>query len=224
MRSGKQKGPHFYFFPGNLRWPKFQLTYAFLPGTREDAINPAGGAFQKWAANTQFTFSRIDKYTDADITVSFERGDHNDGHPFEGPHYGDLALATAPTGWIFRYNGECQWSESVTQDSFHLETVALHAIGHLLGLEHTSDEMALCTQASGLEYPRIWIRMLLKESRLYIRNDELSSEILYIYVGIHRYCHEILIFQSYRKSSPIKYFIFDKIITAEKEKSLYFLF
>ncbi|KAK6233557.1 hypothetical protein QUC31_005963 [Theobroma cacao] len=140
MRSGKKKAPHFSFFPGNLRWLNFQLTYAFLPGTRDDAINPVGGAFQKWAANTQFTFWRIDNYTDADVTISFERGDHNDGHPFEGPPYGDLAHATAPTGGIFHYNGESQWSESVTPDSFHLETVALHEIGHLLGLEHTSDE------------------------------------------------------------------------------------
>ncbi|XWS32811.1 hypothetical protein CRYUN_Cryun22dG0021600 [Craigia yunnanensis] len=150
MRSGKKKHhlggsksihevSHFSFFPKRLRWPASQshLTYAFLPGTRADAKRPVARAFQTWAANTHFRFSRIKNYKDADLTISFERADHGDGAPFDGPG-GVLAHAFAPTNGRLHYDGDEPWSVSVNPSAIHMETVALHEIGHLLGLMHSS--------------------------------------------------------------------------------------
>ncbi|XP_021300564.1 metalloendoproteinase 3-MMP-like [Herrania umbratica] len=156
MRSGKKEPhraagsksihevSHYSFFPRSPRWPpsKSLLTYAFLPGTRADAMSPVAGAFRTWAANTHFRFSRIDNYRDADITIGFQRRDHGDGNPFDGPG-GTIAHAFAPTIGRFHYDADETWSVSATPGTLHLETVALHEIGHLLGLGHSSIQNAI---------------------------------------------------------------------------------
>lgn len=156
MRSGKKRQQHYHhfrtvshysFFPGSPRWPasKFSLTYAFRPGTRSDAITPVARAFQTWAANTQFKFSKIVDFANADIKISFESGDHGDGNPFDGrggPE-GIIAHAFAPTNGRFHYDADEPWAVGAVQGAFDLETVALHEIGHLLGLHHSSVEGAI---------------------------------------------------------------------------------
>ncbi|XVE83886.1 hypothetical protein DITRI_Ditri16bG0124200 [Diplodiscus trichospermus] len=155
MRPGKKKHhpggsksihevSHFSFFPQSPKWPDSQsnLTYAFLPGTRADAMNPVANAFQTWASNTHFRFSRIENHRDADLTISFESGDHGDVSPFDGPG-GTLAHAFAPTDGRFHYDADETWSVSVSPGAHHLETVAAHEIGHLLGLGHSSVESAI---------------------------------------------------------------------------------
>ncbi|OMO89379.1 Peptidase M10, metallopeptidase [Corchorus olitorius] len=143
MNSGKHKHfhtvAHYAFFPGRPKWPasKFRLTYAFRPGTRASAIAPVNRAFQKWAANSHFRFRRISDFRRADLKISFERGDHGDNNPFDGPG-GTLAHAFAPTNGRFHYDADERWSVSVTPGFYHLETLALHEIGHLLGLHHSS--------------------------------------------------------------------------------------
>ncbi|KAJ4719124.1 Metalloendoproteinase [Melia azedarach] len=155
MRSGKKKQQnhgvnhfhtvaHYEFFPGSPKWPasKYQLSYGFLPGTRDDAKTPVARAFQTWAANTHFKFSRTQDYGNADIKVSFHSGDHRDGSPFDG-RGGVLAHAFAPTDGRFHYDADEPWAVGATAGAFDLETVALHEIGHLLGLGHSSVQGAI---------------------------------------------------------------------------------
>ncbi|XP_030973585.1 metalloendoproteinase 2-MMP-like [Quercus lobata] len=135
---------HYTFFQGNPKWPssKYHLTYGFLPGTPTEAMSPVAKAFETWAANTHFKFSRAQDPTNANIKVSFHRRDHGDGHAFDGAG-GILAHAWAPTDGRFHYDADEQWSVGAAPNAFDLETVALHEIGHLLGLDHSSVEGAI---------------------------------------------------------------------------------
>ncbi|KAK9194695.1 hypothetical protein WN944_005402 [Citrus x changshan-huyou] len=104
------------------RWPasKFSLTYAFRLGTRGDAITPVARAFQTWAANTQFRFSKIEDFAGADIKISFESRNHGDGRPFDGrggPD-GTLAHAFAPTNGRFHYDADGPWAVCAVQGAF----------------------------------------------------------------------------------------------------------
>ncbi|KAG6602462.1 Metalloendoproteinase 2-MMP, partial [Cucurbita argyrosperma subsp. sororia] len=154
MRSGRERKPkmhahfhlvsHFAFFEGNLKWPpsKFHLTYAFLPGYPFEAMMAVSRAFSKWAFNTHFTFSRVFYHTKADIKISFEIGDHGDDVPFDGAG-GILAHAYAPTDGRLHFDGDEAWSVGAVDGYFDVETIALHEIGHVLGLQHSSIENAI---------------------------------------------------------------------------------
>ena len=100
MRSGSLSHPHghghgslhivsrYSFFPRTPRWPSTttRLTLAFHPGTPSTAMSPVRKAFGQWATSAPFTFVEINQeYRKADMTISFQRGDHGDGAPFDVP-------------------------------------------------------------------------------------------------------------------------------------------
>ncbi|CAI9782610.1 unnamed protein product [Fraxinus pennsylvanica] len=126
---------HYSFFPGKPRWPasKTRLTYAFEANTPAAAINPVVRAFNTWASATHFTFSRVQNIAAADLVIGFHRRNHGDGLPFDGPG-GVLVHAFAPTNGRFHYDADDRFSVGAAAGASDLETVALHEIGHLLGL------------------------------------------------------------------------------------------
>ncbi|XP_042969157.1 metalloendoproteinase 3-MMP-like, partial [Carya illinoinensis] len=130
---------HYSFFSDAPKWPasKYHLTYRFLRGTPAQAKSPIAQAFQTWAANTHFTFSQVRGFSKADITIGFARREHGDGNDFDGPG-GTIAHAFAPTNGRFHYDADEQFSVGAIPEAFDYETVALHEIGHLLGLHHSS--------------------------------------------------------------------------------------
>ncbi|GMN42431.1 hypothetical protein TIFTF001_011640 [Ficus carica] len=141
---------HYSFFSGEPRWPssKYSLTYSFAAGTPSEAMDAVARAFQTWASNTQFRFSRAQGNTKADIRVSFERRDHGDGDPFDGAG-GVLAHAFSPTDGRLHLDADESWAIGEVTDAFDVETVALHEIGHLLGLLHSSVEGAIMYPSIG---------------------------------------------------------------------------
>ncbi|KAG8366851.1 hypothetical protein BUALT_Bualt16G0011000 [Buddleja alternifolia] len=142
---------HYTFFPGSPRWPpsRTHLTYGFSPSTPTNARAPVSRAFQKWASATHFTFSLLTNYQNADLVIGFHRGNHGDGAPFDGPG-GTLAHAFAPTNGRFHYDADERWSVGPVANAFDLETIAVHEIGHLLGLGHSSVEEAIMYPSIGL--------------------------------------------------------------------------
>eukprot|EP00257_Ricinus_communis_P012138 XP_002533939.2 metalloendoproteinase 3-MMP [Ricinus communis] len=139
---------HYKFFHGEPRWPaeRTHLRYRFRSSTQVPGTQNIGSicarAFQKWAEVTHFTFEEVASNAQAEIEIGFHRRSHGDGHPFDG-RSGTLAHATAPTGGMFHFDGDENWSENPEANEVDLESVAVHEIGHLLGLHHSDDPNAV---------------------------------------------------------------------------------
>ncbi|XP_051117717.1 metalloendoproteinase 3-MMP-like [Andrographis paniculata] len=135
---------HYSFFPNRPRWPpsKTHLTYRYLPNTRSDAISAGDSAFRTWDHTTRFSFARVPSNSRSDLSIGFFSGNHNDGSPFDG-RGGVLAHAFAPTDGRFHYDAAENWVNGASPGRFDLYTVALHEIGHLLGLGHSQSQSAI---------------------------------------------------------------------------------
>ncbi|PWA60674.1 peptidase M10A, Metallopeptidase, catalytic domain protein [Artemisia annua] len=136
---------HYSSFRGSPKWPraKRRLTYGFGPGFNTQTMPPVVRAFSKWTnASGYFSFSRATTYASADLKISFQTRDHGDGTPFTGPG-AELGHAFPPTDGRLHFNAEKTWAVGAVPNAFDIESVALHEIGHLLGLNHSSVQNAI---------------------------------------------------------------------------------
>lgn len=97
-RCGVPDVAQFVLTEGNPRWEQTHLTYRienYTPDLPRAAVDQAiENAFQLWSNVTPLTFTKVSE-GQADIMISFVRGDHRDNSPFDGPG-GNLAHAFQP--------------------------------------------------------------------------------------------------------------------------------
>ncbi|KAL9680652.1 hypothetical protein QQ045_018537 [Rhodiola kirilowii] len=134
---------HYSFISGNPRWPasKTNLRFGFLSNLPSWARQPIFNAFGQWDAGSRFTFTYVTDLSQADLQVGFYSGDHGDGNPFDGPQE-VVAHAFQPTIGRMHFDAAETWSVDPTPGAIHLETVAVHEIGHMLGLGHSQVQAA----------------------------------------------------------------------------------
>lgn len=140
-----------YAFRG-CKYHRNDFTYAFLNGTSDltggREKNIVRQAFQAWEGVANLRFNEVQPGQNPDFRIAWRSGNHGDGEGFDGagnvlahaffppscggPNAGDLHFDDAET-----------WTSDPGSDGILLLQVAIHEIGHLLGLSHSQDNEAI---------------------------------------------------------------------------------
>ncbi|KAK6153340.1 hypothetical protein DH2020_012979 [Rehmannia glutinosa] len=128
---------HYTFFPGNPKWQKKTLAYAFDWNVKEEAKPPLEHALKEWSSVTPFKFYYVKNVSRAEIKFSFMSGDHGDGYPFGDPR-GGLGHGFAPPDGRVHFDVNQNWSWAGKRNAFDMKTAGLHELGHVLGLGHST--------------------------------------------------------------------------------------
>lgn len=150
---------------GVRKWNKRSFTYYicnesqhFTPSERERAINSAFATLQ---SKSTLSFTQVFNSNSADFIIRWVKGVHGDKRSFRWSgceHFAHVAFpekysckggncwASAvlnPNSFPSNCLGEVHFNDDVDFEKYDMETVALHVIGHLLGLDESNDKNSI---------------------------------------------------------------------------------
>ncbi|XP_033747757.1 matrix metalloproteinase-19-like [Pecten maximus] len=147
-RKRAQPGGPLEFYAVGTKWDKDTLTYSFVGFTsqlqRGQQRRAIANALAKWSAQANINFREVSG-NNADILISYGRGNHGDNYPFDRQG-GTLAHAFFPGSGAI--SGDTHFDDSErwtlgTSEGTNLEIVAAHEFGHALGIGHSNAPGAL---------------------------------------------------------------------------------
>ncbi|KAK5644617.1 hypothetical protein RI129_005917 [Pyrocoelia pectoralis] len=123
----------------DVAWDKTSLTYHIgektADLTEEQYADNMKLALDTWAKYVKLNFSRVLDVQDADIVSYFGSRDHGCGVSFDGPS-GVLAHAYFPQNGDIHFDNDEVWNLT-GERGFDFFSVALHELGHSIGLDHS---------------------------------------------------------------------------------------
>lgn len=134
----------------NCKYHRRNLTFAFVNGTSDLAgdreLHIVRSAFATWQEVCGLAFSQVHINASPDFRISWRSGNHGDGYAFDGPS-NTLAHAFFPPPCGGAHAGNLHFDEAETWvesgAGIVLLQVAIHEIGHLLGLRHSQNNAAI---------------------------------------------------------------------------------
>lgn len=135
------------------RYTVTQLTYFIgdvASGFSLRDIRPSvRAAFDEWQRQIPVDFQEVGRSEDAILKLAWKKGDHGDGEAFDGRQGNVLAHAFPPPTCGGMHAGQChfdneeRWGLNHSNGIRDIQTVALHEIGHVLGLGHSNTGVML---------------------------------------------------------------------------------